>query len=225
MFYEDFETKALIAIHDKALGTSMLDVDNMAKLKRHIQDRREMVRMGVMRCPSWFQEELNRLDSKMRAWWDAWEEKWVLDRLQEEGFYLTVIQFKPTPDFQLDRNLLDTLRANDLQRYSDPKEYVRKKREAAALKQKQNEAASDEKVLEAIDGMSSKQIKNFIEVTEAIRTGETITAHGSDLAFLERAQADKQKALESGMDIKDDPNACINPGMHPLTYERRTNRS
>lgn len=220
MFFDDFETHALIAIHDKALGTSMLDVDNMSKLKSHIHERKAMVRLGVQRCPTWFQEELNRLDSKMRCWWDAWDEKWVLDRLQEEGFYITVIQFRPSAEFQLDRTLIETLKKNDLQRYSDPKEYVRKVREAAELKQKSNESASNDKVLAAVDGMSRKQIKEFIDATVAIRSGETIEAHGDDLKFLEQAQQEKEAAQKRGIVIEKDIPA-INPGMHPLTYERR----
>jgi len=219
MFYDDFETHALISIHDRVLGTALMDVDEVAKLEARIRDRKEMVRYGVLRCPSWFQEELNRLDSKMRAWWDSWEEKWVLDRLQDEGYYLTVIQFRPNGQFQLDRSLLEALKASDMQKYS-PGEYLARKREAAEEIKKKNDQAATDKVMAAVDSLSSKQIKNFIAVEEAIRSGETITAHGQDAKFLEHAKQETQAALARGEQL-DNPAACLNPGMHPRTYKRR----
>lgn len=227
MFYNDFETEALIRIYDKVLGTeASMHPDEMRKLEMHIRERREMVRTGVARCPTWFQEELNRLDSKMRAWWDSWKEEWVLDRLQEEGFYLTVVHFQPKGELQLDRSLIELLRKNDLQRYSDPKEYVRQVRERAAAKQQANEAAATDKVLAAVDKMSSKQIEDFIAVETAIQNGETITAHGPDAKFLEQAASDKSRALKDAEAqgkrlVIDNTDAAINPGMDPRIYKRR----
>ncbi len=229
MFAPDYESYLLILVHDRVMGTSLMSPDDVNRVETHLHDRQWMVHQGTLRCPSWFQEELNRLDSKMRAWWDSWNEEWVLDRLQPEGFYVTVMHFKPAGEWQLSRHLIEFLRANDLHRFT-PAEYLAKKQEAAENQQQQNEAAATEKVLEAVDNMSSKQIKEFIAVEEAIASGDTITAHGDSLRFLEHAHAETQKALEiaeeQGIVLTDGSEACINPGMDPrLAVLRRKDRS
>ena len=197
MFFDDFETHALVAIHEKMLGTALLDPDEMSKLQTHIRARKEMVRLGEYRAPTWFIEELLKLDSKMRVWWDSWKEKWVLDRLQEEGFYVTVLQFRPTPDFQLDFSLIEALKANDLQREGVADHIARKRAEAEEIR-KRNAQVADNKVLAAIDGMSSKQIKEFLEVAEAIETGDPIQPHGDDLNTIEAGQREIEAIQKRG---------------------------
>jgi hypothetical protein len=81
MSIPDFESKILLDIAPKVA----FHPEERAKLERHIRERAEMVRTGVERCPAWFQEELNSLDPRLRAWWNCWTEQWVIDRLQDEG--------------------------------------------------------------------------------------------------------------------------------------------
>src|SRR5215831_6165988 len=81
MLVPDFESKLLLDLAPLVA----IDCGERAKLERHIRERAEMVRTGVGRCPPWFQAELNRLDPHLRAWWNAWTEQWVIDRLQDEG--------------------------------------------------------------------------------------------------------------------------------------------
>lgn len=86
---------------------------------------------------------------------------------------------------------------------------------------KANEAASTERVLAAVDSLSSKQIENFVAVERARHTGETIVHHGRDLQFMERLdEAEKSgTAAEVSPDMGPD---CGNPGMHPKVYKRKT---
>jgi hypothetical protein len=214
MLVPDFESYLLLS-NKHVLSALPLERD---KIEKRIRDRAEMVRAGVMRCPSWFQEELNRLDSRSRAWWDAWREEWVLDRLQDEGYYLTFLHFQPRPGFELDRKLIEMLRSNDMQTKT-PGEHIKDKEDVARDNQRANEQASTDRVMAAVDKMSSKQIRQFIDVEQAIASGDTITPHGSDLKFLETADAAHQQALREGEVTQDarvnDWKQAINPGMAP----------
>lgn len=217
MLVPDFESKLLMELRPHLLSNPV----ELDKLDVFIRERAEMVRAGVLRCPTWFQEELNKLDSRSRAWWDAWSERWVLDRLQDEGFYLTYLQFEPRPGFYLDRTLLDMLRSRDMQAKT-PAEQMAEKDKAAELRQKANEQANNNAVLARIDKMSSKQIKEFIAVEEAIQSGDKIIAHGESEKILERAKAEYLRqakiAEERGEQVPtfhDDTRHAINPGHAP----------
>lgn len=220
MFYPDYETYGLILIAQKLLGTPQMSAVEMKKLETFIRERNDMVRLGVKRCPSWFMEELLALDSKLRAWWDAWKEEWVIDRLQDEGFYATIIHFKPIGEFQLNRALIETMKANDMQRYPSAEAYLASKRAKAEEGRKKQEEAHNEKVLAAVDSLSSKRLKEFIAVTEAVQSGDTIQAGGDDLKFLERCASEKHAAQIRGEDVRDNTDAAINPGMDPRIYKR-----
>lgn len=219
MFYDDYETHSLITIHGQLLGTAVIDPDELGRLQNHIRARKEMVRLGEHRAPTWFVEELIKLDSKMRVWWNSWTEEWVLDRLQEEGHYVTVLHFRPTQDFALDLSLIAALKKSDMQRET-PAEQVARKREAAGRIQKQNEQAHTDKVLAAVDSLSSKQLKEFIAVEEALHSGDTIQSFGDDRRTIEAAQREKEAALARGEDIAVN-NRCINPQNHPLKHKRK----
>lgn len=215
MLIPDFESKCFLDALPKIAPS--WDVLEVKKAEGFLRERVEMVRAGVLRCPSWFQEELNKIDSRLRCWWDEWTGKWVIDRLQDEGivegmlrlakdqpqdvadsirasasgmlaegaYYLTVLQFQPNENFQLDRSLLDALRKADMQRFSSPAEYLTKKREEAAKIEEANKKAGDEKIMAAVDSLSSKRLETFLKVHEAFETGETIIAHGEDAKFLQ----------------------------------------
>jgi hypothetical protein len=225
MFYPDYESYCMILVHDRVMGTAMIAPDELKLVEAHLRERQEMVRYGVTRCPTWFMEELLKLDGKMRAWWDSWAEQWILDRLQDEGFYITVMRFKPDGELQLDQHLIEFLRANDMHRFT-PAEHRKKKQEAADATQKRNDRAASEKVLAAVDSLSSKALREFIAVEEAIQSGETITAHGDTLNFIEKARkamaAANREAEEKGLVYSEvaDAGQCINPGMAPNIYRR-----
>lgn len=199
MLIPDFDTKLFLDALPKI--APLWDVSEVVKAEQYIRERAEMVRAGVRRCPSWFQEELNALDSRMRAWWDDWRQEWILDRRQDEGFYLTVIRFRPTPDLQLDSKLIEALRANDMQRQSVA-ENLAKKNAAAEAQEKANEKAGDEIVAAAVDSLSSKSLETMAKVLTAIQTGETIVAHGDDAKFLQRVEDERKKAPKRPRKVK-----------------------
>lgn len=96
--------------------------------------------------------------------------------------------------------------------------YMEKKRAAAKLRQEQLRKAADEQVRAAVDSMSTKRMEQFIAVEQAIQSGETIVAHGSDQQFLERTH----EAQKSGRVIPMVPRGrSLNPGMHPKLYRRQ----
>jgi hypothetical protein len=85
---------------------------------------------------------------------------------------------------------------------------------------KANEDKANEKVLAAVDSLSSRQVKEFIDVERARHTGEKITHHGPDLKFMERLQAEQKK--NPAQVSPDQGPDCGNPGMHPKLLKRKT---
>lgn len=195
------------------------------KIEAYLRERAEMVQAGVKRCPEWFLLELMQIDSKLRCWWDAWKEEWVIDRFQSEGivegllrlaetesadvkqslresasgllargqYYLTIIHFHPTPEMQLDRAFLDMLRSMDMQRYRDPAQYLAEKRRKAEAVEKSNDNAMNDAALAQVDKLSDKQVHEFLEVSRALGTGETITCHGEAEKFMDSIEEARRK--------------------------------
>lgn len=246
-YIPDFESKLFLDTVPNLI--SQWPTSEIENAERYLRDRAEMVRAGVARCPSWFQEELMRIDSRLRCWWDMSlkedlnsrrvinnqkipgtgkrvpREEWVIDRFQDEGivegllrlsetepedvkasirksatgllakghYYLTVLRFKPEGEFQLDRKLLDALRASDMQRYKSPAEFIKKRESEAEAKRKSIEADDTAKVLAKVDALSNKQIHEFMEVSRAIATGETITCHGEAEKFMDSIEEARKK--------------------------------
>jgi hypothetical protein len=83
MLVMDYESK--IFVDAAKLCLPLWSPDDMVKAERYLRDRAEMVRSGVLRCPEWFQTALNKIDSRLRCWWNAWTEEWIIDRRQDEG--------------------------------------------------------------------------------------------------------------------------------------------
>lgn len=223
MLIMDYESKLYVDAARKLLP--VWSPDDLHLAERYLRERAEMVKAGVVRCPSWFQEELNKIDSRLRCWWDAWKEEWCIDRRQDEGivegllrlsqdesdeykksirdsatgllengrYYLTVLHFKPKDEFQLNDKLLASLRQMDMQRYS-PAEYMKQKEAAADAKAKSNDNAATDKVLAAVDELSDKQVHEFLEVSRALGTGETITCHGEAEQFMDSIEEARRKA-------------------------------
>jgi hypothetical protein len=109
--------------------------------------------------------------------------------------------------------LIDMLRAGDM-RKTTPKELLAKKHEASAKQRDVNKKRGEEEVKAAVDSLSSKSIKQFVDVHRAIHTGERIVSHGADVKSLEvMAEAGKTAPMVP-------TGKALNPGMHPLTYAR-----
>lgn len=113
-----------------------------------------------------------------------------------------VIEDRVRPD------LIDFLRAKDMQR---PGYFVEKAAKTAATLLN-NEKASTNRVLAAVDSLSTKRLQEFLAVEKAIQTGETVTMHGKTMEMFD-------KMTEAGKKAPEGPQS-MNPGLHPLTHKR-----
>lgn len=114
------------------------------------------------------------------------------------------------------------LRAGD-PRFQTPAERFEETKAQAAANRKALDRASDEKVWQAVDDLSTKQLEDFVAVEGALKTGETITAHGPDAQYIENALANTKKAAAAGETHAQqvlthglrDTALCLNPGDNP----------
>lgn len=118
--------------------------------------------------------------------------------------------------------IVHQLQAGD-PRHKTAREAYEESKAQAATRKAQIEEESSRRVLDTIADMSGKQLDQFIDVERAIKTGETIHAHGADLATLESLHDKTKKAAASG-DIEAqrvlkhgqrDNALCVNPGDNP----------
>ena len=83
-----------------------------------------------------------------------------------------------------------------------------------------NDKANTDKVLAAVDSLSSKRMENFLAVERARHTGEKLIHHGPDLKFVEHVeQLEKSGKVQVSEDGAED---CIAPGLAPKVHKRRT---
>lgn len=189
-------------------------------IERTISDRRSQVEAGLQSSTAHhWTEKLRRYDPQLRLRWDfdAPNHKgqgWVIERAVPEWrcwAVCGVLGFHYVPI-----NLLAILAAGDMQRIG-PKRYLEQKRAAAQRVRDENDRLSTERVAAAVDSLSEKRIKEFIQVEKAVQTGETIVAHGETEKSLDRMRQASFQAQQSPetSDLHDESQA-INPDDHPL---------
>jgi hypothetical protein len=105
-------------------------------------------------------------------------------------------------------DLIDFLRERDMQR---PGYFMEKAAKSAAIRLS-NEKANTNRVLAAVDSLTEKRLKEFLQVEKAIQTGDTVTMHGETLRQFE-------KMTEAGKQAPPGPESS-NPGMHPQVHKR-----
>lgn len=223
MLVVDYETHLFLKVLPK-IAPAWAPIE-VKKAEGFLRERAEMVRAGVRRCPTWFQEELNSIESRLRCWWDAWKEEWVIDRLQDEGvvqdtlnlakvetaenaqalrksaesfdgpYYLTIMHFKPGGEFQLDRKLLDALRSSDMQRHVSPAAWQAEQDAKAEKIEAANGKAGTDIALAGVDKLSAKSAETMVKVFDALATGETIIAHGDDAKVLQRVEDERKRGI------------------------------
>jgi len=97
---------------------------------------------------------------------------------------------------------------------------MQEKDKASAQVIKANEDANTEKVLAAVDSLSTKRMENFLAVERARHTGEKLIHHGPDLKFVEHVeQLEKSGKVQVSEDGAKD---CIAPGLAPKVHKRRS---
>jgi hypothetical protein len=183
-------------------------------IERKVYDRRAWIEAGLSSpTAAHWTAKLQTLDPQLRLRWD-FKDGWVVERNVESwGCWAVcgVLGMRCVP-----LNLLDILRAGDMQRYA-PGEYLRLKREAAAAKVDANDRAGTALVAAAVDKLTDKRIKEFVSVERAIQTGEPIVARGETERMLSHMHQASYAAEQTA-----ERTVGENPHMHPLKLKRKT---
>lgn len=186
----DLEAKTLADM----LATGQWLPHEITGIQRKVRARRAEVEAGLSpSTAAHWTARLRSLDPQLRLRWD-FTQGWVVERAVPEWGCWAICGVLGQRCVPL--NLIEILRRGDMQRYS-PKEYLAMKREAAAQVAASNEKAGNEKVLAAVDKLSEKRCKEFLEVEDAIRTGDKIVAHGAtekSLAHIMQSEARHRQA-------------------------------
>lgn len=158
---------------------------------------------------------------------------YVIDRwVAEEGFWH---QIPGSIGFQEPRpGLCERMRSKyDMWKKSSPKQdqdaiagrarhpILKEKDEASTKVRQANEKAATDKVLAAVDSLSTKGVENFLAVERARHTGDKIVHHGPDLKFMEHLE-EKEKSGHAAEVSPDQGKDCANPGLHPKVYKRKS---
>lgn len=222
--YWDVEVATLSFMLDKG----MWKPHEVEHIKRQLEDRKAQVSAGLGSASQiyWTLKLQKELDEFCRVRHDP-AHGWMLDRwIEEEKFWhpvgyigsggklghvridgtnqyrQIVIDDKVRPD------LIAFLREHDLQRQG----YIEEKEAKSKAIREENERLATEKVKAAVDSMTLKRIKEFVEVEKAIQTGDTVTMHGET-----KRQFDVM--TEAGKKANPGPTS-LNPGMHPRRHRR-----
>lgn len=104
---------------------------------------------------------------------------------------------------------------------------LERKRQEAAARRAEIDQQNTDKVAAAVDSLSQRALDTFIQVEEALQSGDNITLRGDDLnqyeAMLQRTKAaaasgdaHAQRVLTQG---QSDDSACLLPSTNPLRHQ------
>jgi len=236
----DEESAAILGVIDRmdpfemirktGLGSFGLMVPLKSEAEVWFRTRMEMIQAGLDRVPGWFDKKLKRFDPNLRIRWDIPQEHadnlkgvrlrdayWLIEHLSPFDNLYHACGYWERP---LGEPLFEELRKSDM-RKKTPGEHVASEHERAERQERLNDQKIADQMAEAVDNMSSKQIENFIAVSEAYISGDTITAHGDDLKFMEHLAQKNLELAKKGIEIPDLEGQALNPGMHPKIYKRK----
>lgn len=210
----------------------VMDLNDRAAFQAMIESRKSEILAGLADSVAryWTRKLQKEVEPLLRMRFSP-RFGYVIDRwIAEQGFWHQVpgaIGFQP-PKPGLCHRMKNQY---DMWKQSSPKEdqdaianrarhpILQKKDEASQKILAANEKASTDRVLAAVDSLSSKQIENFVAVERARHTGEKLIHHGADLKFVEHVE-EVQKTTPA---IPEDQGKyCGNPGMHPKVLKRKT---
>jgi len=215
--YWDIEVSTLSDMLEKGMWSPT----ETATIKRQLEDRKAQILAGLGNPTQiyWTMKVQRDVDPDCRVRRDPIH-GWMLDRWVSEihcwhpvGYIGSggrleddsrekVIEDVVRPD------LIHFLQSHDMQR----KGYLEEKAAAAAAIREENEEKATNKVLAAVDSLSTKRLTEFIQVEKAIQTGETVTMHGETLRQFNKMTEAGKKAPPGPM--------SINPGLHPQVHTR-----
>lgn len=210
----------------------ILDLADRAALQEAIEFRKSAIVVGLSDpvAKTWTKKLQKEVEPLLRMRLDP-VFGYVIDRwVEAEGYWHKIpgaIGFQPPRP-----GLCERMKSQyDMWKKSSPKEDEAARLNQARhpiLKEKDiesdkvkadNERKSTDKVLAAVDSLSEKSMKNFLDVERARHTGEKIIHHGADLRFVEHV-AEAQKTTPA---IPEDMGEyCGNPGMNPHVLKRKT---
>jgi hypothetical protein len=194
----------------------------VAHIQRQIEDRKAQILSGLGSASQiyWTLKVQRELDDACRVRHDPIH-GWMLDRWVDDpgcwhpvgyigdgGFLVHTENGDYVDGDKVRPDLIQFLRAHDMQR---PGYFIEKAAKSAAIRLA-NEKANTERVLMAVDSLSTKRLKEFIDVERAIQTGDTVTMHGE-------TQRQFDKMTEAGKQAPPGPQSS-NPGVHPLRHKR-----
>ena len=228
--YYDIEVGTLAFMLDHGKWTPT----EVSRIRRQLEDRKAQILSGLTPiAKAWTIRVQQELDPKCRVRRDPIH-GWMLDRLIDDppcwhpvGYIGTggrlatfditdehgnSAQATIVADDTVRPDLIPFLRQCDMQR---PGYFIEKAAKAAAVRLA-NEKAGTERVLAAVNSLSNRQVKEFIEVEKAIQTGDTVTMHGPCMEMFD-------KLTEAGKKAPPGPASC-NPGQHPLRLQRDYSR-
>jgi hypothetical protein len=209
---------------ENMLARSMWRTYETEFIKRNIVILKEATRAGLSRVPEGYALSLRLIDPMLRARWDFTCDMWAIERWaegkDEGGLTFNRWVFIAHRQF-LDNKLIHDLKKGDTWKDGkSPEQHLREKREEADRVKAANEAASNEKVLEAVDSLPADHIQRFVEVEEALASGERIHARGQDFDTLNRMQQSQKRALARGTYKPPDPTP-INAGKQRFKVRKR----
>jgi hypothetical protein len=235
----DIEHHGMIAL----LHHPQLTAEMKSSIDREIFVRAERIRSGAF-CGAGteWEKRFQRIDRELRLRW-AFPEgpgeivyhdrvargvphpaaHWVVDRWVEQWqawapvLFICDTSVEPPAPLHINSAWWLMLKAADMQAADNAKRILDEKRAAAAARRAEIRKENDEKVRAAVDSLSSRQIKQFVEVEQAIQSGEKIEAHGSDERFLDHVWNNQKQGKIANVPT----GRSINPGMHPRRYQRQ----
>lgn len=227
-FVLDSETAAFIKVAGLLAPTLMLPQTGLItfgqekptvrpEIEKWLRGRVEIMTAGIEKCPKWFQRRLAEFDPNLRLRWDFYNKHWIVEHLSFMDGYFHACGIWNQP---LGEPLIEALRKGDLRKKS-PDEHIKENRDACEQQQKRNDHNVDEQLGEAIDGMTNRQVREFVEASEAMATGEEIVPMGADAEFMQRLHDKNVELQTKGIEVPADSQQAINPGMKPGTYVRQ----
>lgn len=156
--------------------------------KECIRLHRDYTESGLVNIPWEYQYELQKFDPYLRLRYDLQCQCYVIERV-DTGLRAWVRLFrwadaetgegKPLSVASV-QEIIGKLKAADMRRFESPAEYLKYKRAKADAIRKANDDRNTDELLGVIDGMTKKQIDNFVAVEKAIASGERIDVRGDD---------------------------------------------
>jgi hypothetical protein len=196
--YVDSECRSMMILAEN------LDPEQIApvwpRIRKGIMDRIQMCESGRLAAPGGFEKRLREIDPLLTLRWDFWEGCYVVDRwTASERCYTTILVWKD--EFgpkHLDNSMIEALHEADTWRFRNWREYLAYKRAKAAKRRAQIKQQGDERLKAAVDSLTRARAQNFMEVEQALQTGETVVAHGATEKSLEHMHSGALQARERG---------------------------